>query len=66
VQLRRDPDEQLAEHPSAFLTRDQRPGRASDSGSRARCCTNQPLASRAYARPASLDFGNGSLTCALA
>jgi hypothetical protein len=27
-----------------------------------RCCTNQPLAGRARARSASLDFGNGSLT----
>jgi hypothetical protein len=62
VQLRRDPDEQLAEHPSAFLTRDQRTGRASDSGSRAPLL-HEPAAGRpAHARPASLDFGNGSLT----
>jgi hypothetical protein len=62
VQLRRDTDEQLAEHPSAFLTRGQHPDRASGSGSRARCRRNQPPAGRARARPAGLDLGNGSLT----
>ena len=49
MQLRRDPDEQLAEYPSAFLTRDQRPGLGLRSRARP---LHEPAAGRPGSRPA--------------